>query len=232
MNPTHRFPGLAGACLAAALTLSPALAQADNVQNAVNAINMAKQLGGLFAGKSQPQPQAQQPQPQVSPLTIEQEHTRHYVSFLTPQDWIAYTPANPRGHIYLLSDATCPFSREMHKQVPSLVAQGIEVRYVSYPRGDKSGAGWKVHRNIWCAKDRKGALERAMAGKTLPAANCSAEHLESMEKQKVVGLKSKVPATPTTYFENGGRVRGLVDTQKIVSNLQLSDAQLQGLGLR
>ena len=43
-----------------------------------------------------------------------------------------------KAHITVFTDTTCPYCQKLHAEVPDLTEQGIEVRYMAFPRQGRS----------------------------------------------------------------------------------------------
>lgn len=59
-----------------------------------------------------------------------------------------------KAHITVFTDTTCPYCQKLHAEVPDLTEQGIEVRYMAFPRQGPQSAGDKQLQAVWCAKER------------------------------------------------------------------------------
>nr|WP_019364718.1 DsbC family protein [Pseudomonas luteola] len=135
-----------------------------------------------------------------------QEQTRALLSEVKPEDYIAYTPSGPvTATMYVLVDADCQFCHKMHEQISQLNQRGIEVRYLPFVRGGRKGAAWSTMSGVWCAKDRKQAMDLAYQSKSIPAA---AECEPILEKYQTFGRKIMLQGTPFTVFADGSTLAG------------------------
>jgi len=190
----------AGAGLVGVLFLTSPLAQAD----AVSLEEATKSVGSFLSDLTQPP--IPKPDPQL-------RYVRDALGKLKPENWISFSPANPKAHVYVFADATCPYSRELHKKVPEFNAKGIEVRYVAWPTGQLDEPAWTIYKNVWCSDNPKQALDEAMNGKRVKAQTCSSKDISTLAAQQDAGKAVGVTATPTTYYQDGHWAQGVKHTE-------------------
>jgi len=191
---------LASASLTAVLFLTSPSAQAETVGLG----DATKSIGSFFSQLTQPP--IPKPEPQL-------RYVREALGKLQPENWISFSPANPKAYVYVFADATCPYSRELHKKVPEFNAKGIEVRYVAWPSGQLNEPAWTVYKNVWCSDDPKQALDDAMHGKSVKAQTCSSKDISTLAAQQNAGKAIGVSATPTTYYPDGHWAQGVKRTE-------------------
>lgn len=162
-------------------------------------IAQAEGLGSFLSGMTQPK--LPKPIPQL-------RYIRDAMAQLTPDEYISFSPANPTSHVYILADANCPWTREMHKKVPEFNAKGIEIRYVAAPEGSLAGPAWTKYRNIWCGNDPKQAFDDAMKGLTVKAVTCSDDKMRTLAAQSQFMTAMPNTSTPTTFFQDGFWITG------------------------
>jgi thiol:disulfide interchange protein DsbC len=111
---------------------------------------------------------------------------------------------------YIFTDSTCGYCRKLHKEMDELNNLNVTVKYMAFPR---SGVEKSEHlRNIWCAADKKIAMNDAKDGKTLgTAADCDAPIEEHYNAAKKLG----VSGTPTIVFENGTIRAGYIPAKQL-----------------
>lgn len=122
---------------------------------------------------------------------------------LTAEDYISFSPSNPKAHVYIFADATCPFTRKLHESVPEINAKGIEVRYVASPTGELNGPAWTLYKNIWCSDNPKQAFDDAMKNKPVRAQTCSRNDMRTLVAQDEARRTTHIAQTPTTFFQDG-----------------------------
>ncbi|VTM07854.1 thiol:disulfide interchange protein [Pseudomonas aeruginosa] len=77
-----------------------------------------------------------------------------------------------KAHITVFTDTTCPYCQKLHAEVPDLTEQGIEVRYMAFPRQGPQSAGDKQLQAVWCAKEPTKAMDAMMNGKEVKSSEC------------------------------------------------------------
>ncbi|MBN3967552.1 thioredoxin fold domain-containing protein [Pseudomonas gregormendelii] len=172
---------LAGLGLVAILSLTSPLAQAEG-------------LGSFLYELTQP------PVPKPAPQF---RFYRDALSTLTAEDYISFSPSNPKAYVYVFADATCPFTRELHKSVQEINARGVEVRYLAAPSGELNGPAWMLYKNIWCSDNPKQTFDDAMKGKPVRTQTCSKNDLRTLGAQDDARRTINIAKTPTTFFQDG-----------------------------
>ena len=114
---------------------------------------------------------------------------------------IVFAPANPKHSVTVFTDIDCPFCRRFHAQIDKYMAAGIAVEYVFLPLDIHPGADLKSEA-IWCATDRKAALNAAMSGTDPGKAKCPNPIKELTDLARQMGVNS----TPTMLAADGSKV--------------------------
>ncbi|MDE1166061.1 MAG: thioredoxin fold domain-containing protein [Pseudomonas sp.] len=109
-----------------------------------------------------------------------------------------------KAHITVFTDTTCPYCHKLHEEVPELNKQGIEVRYLAFPRQGLGSPGDAQLQAVWCSSDRKGALTKLINGKDVSATKCA----NPVSKQFEMGQSIGVSGTPAIILENGQMIPG------------------------
>lgn len=129
---------------------------------------------------------------------------------------IVYSPEQVKHSITVFTDIDCPYCRRMHKEMAEMNSQGIEVRYMLFPRAGVNSKSYKKAVAVWCADDRQQALTDAKAGKKVAEKTCDNpidEHMALVEKLGITG-------TPTSVLEDGRMIPGYVPVARLVPVLE------------
>jgi thiol:disulfide interchange protein DsbC len=127
-------------------------------------------------------------------------------------EMIIYAPKNPRAFITVFTDIDCAYCHKLHAQIPGLNALGIGVRYMAFPRmGVDSDTGKRME-SVWCAPDRKAAMDLAMSREPIDRASCESPVKSHFEKGHLIG----VSGTPTIIFSDGSVKPGYSEARDIV----------------
>lgn len=119
--------------------------------------------------------------------------------------------------VQIFTDSTCPYCSRLHEQVPELNKQGVEVRYLAFPRQGPQGKGFNDLVNVWCADDRQQAMTAAKEGKDLPNKQCN----NPIAAQYELGRKLGVQGTPAIFLPDGRIIPGFVPAERLISELGL-----------
>ncbi len=109
-----------------------------------------------------------------------------------------------RSHITVFTDTTCPYCHKLHAEVPELNRQGIEVRYLAFPRQGMGSEGDQQLQAVWCSSDRRASLDKMVEGKDIKAAKCA----NPVSKQFELGQSIGVNGTPAIVLESGQVIPG------------------------
>jgi len=124
---------------------------------------------------------------------------------------IVYSPAYPRHTITVFTDIDCGYCRKLHREVGALVKAGIRVRYLFYPRSGIDTPSYYKAVSVWCAPNRKQALEKAEAGGALPRRTCKNPVKQQMALGDVIGVRG----TPTIVLGDGRILPGYLPAAKL-----------------
>lgn len=117
--------------------------------------------------------------------------------------------------IYVFTDIDCGYCRKLHQDVPSLMEQGVEVRYLAYPRAGLESDTYHEMESVWCSADRKSALTQAKQGKKIETKPCD----NPVAAQYEIGRKMGIRGTPAIYLENGRSLPGYVPPKELLAIL-------------
>ena len=138
---------------------------------------------------------------------------------IDPAKEIVFAPSSGEvtHRIFVFTDVDCGYCRQFHRQIADVIALGIEVHYVSYPRTGPNTASWTRAENVWCSADRKTALTEAKLGKAIDAvADCkNAPIAEEYELGRRIGLTG----TPGVYSESGVDLGGYIPAAQLLERL-------------
>lgn len=134
---------------------------------------------------------------------------------LSADNAIVFSPENPKFSIAVFTDIDCTYCRRFHSQIDEYLAQGIEVRYLMYPRSGPGTSSWKEAEQVWCAEDRNTALTLAKQDKEFATKSCDAS---IVQKHYALGQDIGLRGTPALVLEDGTLVSGYVPP------LQLTEA--------
>ncbi|MGA9854679.1 MAG: DsbC family protein [Gammaproteobacteria bacterium] len=147
-----------------------------------------------------------------------------YLQKLGPKDMIVFAPPHPRHTITVLTDIDCQYCRVFEHDRPTLNAMGIAVQYLFFPADGIGSPSWHKAVDVWCASDRKSALEAAMAGKPLKSASCDTATMAlGYEFGQMLGLDG----TPAIITDRGRMIDGYLPPAQLVALLDAGTQSVQ-----
>jgi len=134
---------------------------------------------------------------------------KHFI-FFSPEQ-------KPRFKVTVLTDVTCPYSLGFHREIEWLNAEGVEIRYLPFPRGDEESLSFKKMYAVWCNQDRKTTFEQAIQNQRFHLANCQTFALSA---GIALGNVLNIKGTPTLLFEDGTISTGYSSAVDILDYLE------------
>lgn len=135
---------------------------------------------------------------------------------------VVYEPKGEVRHtVTVFTDTSCPYCRKLHKEVPELVENGVEVRYILYPRSRQGSPAYKTAVGAWCAEDTKAAVEQAMGGQSIDVEACNQNPIS--QNQMLAG-KMGLRGTPFIVTDTGMAIPGYRPAGELIKALEASKA--------
>ncbi|MDH3282272.1 MAG: DsbC family protein [Gammaproteobacteria bacterium] len=128
---------------------------------------------------------------------------------------IVFAPAKPIRTVSVFTDVDCPYCAKFHLDVPKLVAGGVKIRYLAYPRTGVGSESYQRAVSVWCADDPRRAMGEAKAGKSLATNTCVnpvADHFR-------LGQEIAVKGTPTLVLDDGSMITGYISPDRLFTAL-------------
>ena len=133
---------------------------------------------------------------------------------LNAENTISYAPDNYQYTVYVFSDVDCPYCQKFHSQLNEVNALGIRVNYVLTPyRGDDS---YRNAVSVWCADDRRTALDRAKRGLPVTARKCKHPIENNLQLAELAGVKG----TPAFLLANGHLLNGYRQPHELLEEIK------------
>lgn len=116
-------------------------------------------------------------------------------------DMLIYAPKKTKFTLTVFTDVDCHYCRVLHSHIQQFLNAGIRVRYLFFPLAGPGSAAFKKAEAVWCSKDRKAALTRAMAGKSVGAKTDCKKPVDAEFKLAWDSLNLR--GTPTLITQDG-----------------------------
>ena len=131
---------------------------------------------------------------------------------------IVYPAAGEEKYqVTVFTDTDCGYCRKLHRQMAEYQDEGITVRYLAYPRAGVQSKTGQEMAAIWCADDKKGAMDQAKAGQTITAARCD-DHV--IEQHYNLGREFGVSGTPAMVLKDGTMLPGYLPPKALLQKLK------------
>lgn len=135
-----------------------------------------------------------------------------------PSQMIIFSPKDrPVEHtITIFTDIDCGYCRQFHREIDKVLALGIEVHYLFYPRTGPATESWDKAEKVWCSGNRNTSLTQAKLGGQVPELGCTdnpvAAHYD-------LGHQVGVTGTPSVYTAGGIHIGGYIPPQQLLDTL-------------
>jgi thiol:disulfide interchange protein DsbC len=144
-----------------------------------------------------------------------QEKIAEWISAVPEDEMVIFVPQETKATVTVFTDVDCGFCRRLHGDLDAILALGIQVRYVAYPRGGEASTAYPKMISVWCADDRKRALTQAKNGQNIPARDCENPVLEHYNLGNRVGISG----TPALVLEDGSIIPGYLEPERLAERV-------------
>lgn len=138
------------------------------------------------------------------------------VESLGEDNMLIYEPQDLRYQVTVFTDIDCPYCRKMHGEMADYLAKGIRIRYLLYPRAGLDSPSYHKAVSVWCADDRRAAMDAAKAGNSPPERTCENPIAEHM----AVGEKLPIRGTPALVLQSGEVIPGYLPPDRLLQLLE------------
>lgn len=162
---------------------------------------------------------------QVNLTEIARDNARRdMVGALSDDKVISFGPKDAKHSVTVFTDVGCTYCRRLHAEIDEYVAEGIEVRYVLYPRNGPASPDWAESERVWCATDRQDALTAAKADREFSSSECDAG---IVQEHYLLGQQVGLSGTPAIVLEDGTLISGYLPPKALAQQLESSVQQAQ-----
>lgn len=141
------------------------------------------------------------------------------MSAIPAEQMIVFSPVETKYSVAVFTDIDCTFCRRLHNQIDDYLAQGIEIRYMLYPRSGPASPSWTKAEEVWCAADQNEALTLAKLDKSFATESCDASVINTHYQ---IGQNVGLRGTPAIVLEDGTLVSGYVPPDQLSEALAAS----------
>jgi len=138
---------------------------------------------------------------------------------VSEDDMIIFKPEKVKHVVTVFTDIDCGYCRKLHSEIDEYLAEGIEVRYMMFPRAGVGSDSYKKAVAVFCSEDRNSALTNAKNGKALDMKSCDNPVGKHMDLVRQLGARG----TPFIIFEDGRTQPGYVPAKQLTRLLEQAD---------
>ena len=142
---------------------------------------------------------------------------RDLMSAVQDDEVILFSPDEVEYTVSIFTDVDCTYCRRLHSQIEQYMANGIEVRYLLYPRGGPASAAWNTSEAVWCASDRNEALTLAKLDREFESSSCDAS---AVQDHYVLGQEVGLSGTPAIVLDDGELIAGYLPPDALKLRLE------------
>lgn len=146
-----------------------------------------------------------------------QIRTAEKIALIDESEMIIFEPDELKSSITVFTDVDCTYCRALHRDLEDILAYGIRVRYLAYPRGGENADSFEKMISVWCSDDRKRTLTQAKNGQNLPERDCDTPILEHY----ALGNELGISGTPALILPDGQLIPGYVEPERLAALLKL-----------
>ena len=141
---------------------------------------------------------------------------REMMSAYPDDHTIVFSPDEKRYSVSIFTDVDCTFCRRLHSQIDQYLAEGIEIRYLLYPRNGPTSQSWVTAEQIWCADNRNSALTLAKLDQKFESHECDPS---VVSKHYAMGQDVGLRGTPAIVLEDGTLISGYLPPAQLAEAL-------------
>lgn len=149
---------------------------------------------------------------------------RKVMDSISDDDVIAFSPTDVKYTVSVFTDIECSYCRRLHSQIQEYLAQGIEVRYLLYPRNGPASRSWNTSEEVWCSSDRQNALTMAKLDRKFQTGTCDASIVHDHYR---MGQNVGLTGTPAIVLDDGTLIAGYVPPAQLRARLDQLTAGMQ-----
>lgn len=138
---------------------------------------------------------------------------------LGENNMIIVGPKHPKRTITVFTDVDCPYCARLHQEVPQLTANGVQVRYLLFPRNGIQSPTYKRSVAVWCSPDRVKAIDAAISGRPIKMRTCP----NPVAKLYKFGERVGVRGTPAIVLDDGRMIPGYSPAPELLTLLGLGN---------
>ncbi len=139
------------------------------------------------------------------------------------KDMVVYPATGvEQARITVFTDPSCPYCRKLHKEIPQLQQAGVTVRYIAYPRAGTASPVAQTMRSVWCAKDRRQAMDAAKSVGLGELGDASCAEGKAVDAGYRLSQQMGLTGTPAIVLPDGSIQPGYMPAPRLLARLGLA----------
>lgn len=139
------------------------------------------------------------------------------------KDMVVYPATGvEQARITVFTDTSCPYCRKLHREVPQLQQAGVTVRYIAFPRSGTQGSAYQTMRAVWCANDRRKAMDAAKGVGAGEPGEASCPDAKAVDAGYRLAQQLELRGTPAIVLPDGSIQPGYMTTSRLLARSGLS----------
>ncbi len=136
------------------------------------------------------------------------------IESIEEKNLVIYKPTKTDYVLTIFTDTSCPYCQKLHDELPDLLENNIEVRYVIFSRNGSDVDTYQQLLSAWCANDRMDAIEELFQGELLDESDgCDNPLNKNFEYASMLSVEG----TPTIFLEDGRIIPGYQNYKGILA---------------
>ncbi len=136
------------------------------------------------------------------------------INSIDKKDLIIYKPSKTDYILTIFTDTSCPYCQKLHNEIPGLLSNNVEVRYVLFSRNGNEIDAYNQLVTAWCSEDQITALDNLFNGDILDSDNaCSNPIARNFDRAGALSVEG----TPTIFLQDGRIIPGYQNYKKILA---------------
>ena len=136
------------------------------------------------------------------------------IESIEEKNLVIYKPTKTDYVLTIFTDTSCPYCQKLHDELPDLLENNIEVRYVIFSRNGSDVDTYQQLLSAWCANDRLDAIEELFQGELLDESDgCDNPLNKNFEYASMLSVEG----TPTIFLEDGRIIPGYQNYKGILA---------------
>jgi len=141
---------------------------------------------------------------------------KQIIDAIPESEMVVYKAPDEKYKMTVFTDVDCAYCRKLHREMAQLNAKGITVRYLAFPRAGIGSSAYDKLVGIWCAEDRRAAMDKAKLERKFEYRKCE----NPVAKQYQLTRQFNLSGTPALILEDGELITGYVPGDELLKYFQ------------